>query len=547
VASTEGRNGSLNPVSATSAQVYQEACMSHAAETVDLAGSTNPTSSPIHGVHDGDAPGASTSNNSQNEATSEPNKKRSVRVTLTGDGVRLCRATNLGLTKQRDFYALLVQGERAKKEHLYDICAELKGDRNEVMVDNVVINGIEAKRISGVLDWTIPQWLSPGVYKLEIGSRSTNVCCTTESFRVTEAFGMLDYTTVGVWCLCESVQASEAVDKGKVWVSCSTCHSWQHWCCYERIPGNEKFNNELGFIGHNQHDPIPHNDTTFTCWSCFNYRSVDRLKLPTPIRSEEEYASLVKELEKDRLQRMIRMFNKASGGYSRRNFDRFGREITVKRLYCTPNHAVCFIGTLLDKIFNFGIAGLNDFVHTGSLMPSNPAPVAPHPIKCADLGAGVGALTSILPACSVSIEIEKDRFLKGSKRYRESKWINGDVLDPSIHGPFFKRFDLIIANPDFEVALPFLCAALYMLRDHEDARILFLLPSDYFEASPLRSRCFKLLPVVVETEFKLGHLNYLEDDPLAQKLTVDSLFVIRRGRLNKFVHTVVNARLGGML
>ena len=63
----------------------------------------------------------------------------------------------------------------------------------------------------------------------------------------------------------------------------------------------------------------------------------------------------------------------------------------------------------------------------------------------------------------------------------------------------------------------------------------------------MRSRIFKLLPFRIEVEYKLGHLTYLDDDPFGQKLTVDSLFVLKQGRENKYEHRVVNARLAGML
>lgn len=80
-----------------------------------------------------------------------------------------------------------------------------------------------------------------------------------------------------------------------------------------------------------------------------------------------------------------------------------------------------------------------------------------------------------------------------------------------------------------------------------NARLVFLLPSDFFEASLLRSRIFKLLDFNIEAEYKLGHLNYLEHDPLCQKLTVDSFFILKRGRESKYEHKVINARLAGML
>ena len=53
--------------------------------------------------------------------------------------------------------------------------------------------------------------------------------------------------------------------------------------------------------------------------------------------------------------------------------------------------------------------------------------------------------------------------------------------------------------------------------------------------------------VLVSVFVNLGHLCYYKDNPFAQKLSVDSLFVLRRGRRSKFQHIVVNARSAGML
>lgn len=99
--------------------------------------------------------------------------------------------------------------------------------------------------------------------------------------------------------------------------------------------------------------------------------------------------------------------------------------------------------------------------------------------------------------------------------------------------------------------LNFLCVTSFALRSsNADARIIFLLPSDFFDGSLLRSRIFKVLPVAIELEFKLGHVDYLQHEDLShQKRSTDSLFVLRRetSRVSKFTHQLVNARLAGML
>ena len=73
------------------------------------------------------------------------------------------------------------------------------------------------------------------------------------------------------------------------------------------------------------------------------------------------------------------------------------------------------------------------------------------------------------------------------------------------------------------------------------------LPSDFFEASPARTRVYKILNCHIEKEYKLGHLAFYEDDRTAEKLSTDSIFVLAHGRCSKYEYTVMNSRLGGQL
>jgi hypothetical protein len=49
----------------------------------------------------------------------------------------------------------------------------------------------------------------------------------------------------------------------------------------------------------------------------------------------------------------------------------------------------------------------------------------------------------------------------------------------------------------------------------QGGRLVMLLPSDFFEGSPTRTRLFKLLPLRIEAEYKLGHVGYDSDCPRA--------------------------------
>ena len=129
-----------------------------------------------------------------------------------------------GLLKRKDFYAVLIQPERNKHEHLYVINTSLS-EQNET-------SDKDCKKIVGKCTWDLKRDIQPGIYQLEFGSRSAGICAATEPFRITETFRMEpDDSTIGVWCLCGEVHA--AVSGGQ-WVACSECSSWHHWACYER-------------------------------------------------------------------------------------------------------------------------------------------------------------------------------------------------------------------------------------------------------------------------------------------------------------------------
>ena len=137
---------------------------------------------------------------------------------------------------QEDFYALLVQSEKGRREHLYDITAELEpfetkdgqkfplNSKNgklsaanrlqylknhahvQLLGGKTLANGFVAldvisekspNGIEGQLFWTVSMDLKPGEYHIELGSRALGICAQTEAFNITEAFGVEDHTSIG--------------------------------------------------------------------------------------------------------------------------------------------------------------------------------------------------------------------------------------------------------------------------------------------------------------------------------------------------------------
>ena len=69
-----------------------------------------------------------------------------------------------------------------------------------------------------------------------------------------------------------------------------------------------------------------------------------------------------------------------------------------------------------------------------------------------------------------------------------------------LHG---RRFDKIICNPDFEFGLAALYIAARLLSTNENARAIFILPSDYFDSSKARARLYRLLHLRLEKEYRV--------------------------------------------
>ena len=118
----------------------------------------------------------------------------------------------------------------------------------------------------------------------------------------------------------------------------------------------------------------------------------------------------------------------------------------------------------------------------------------------------------MLPAGSLAVELE-NRYRKGKDRAPHAVWVNEDVFSSSFYKRFIKgsfhSYDFIVSNPDFEVAQTIYIASLLLKKG---GKMFFLLPSDFLEASPARTRVYKILNCSIEKEYKLGHLAFYEDN-----------------------------------
>ena len=77
--------------------------------------------------------------------------------------------------------------------------------------------------------------------------------------------------------------------------------------------------------------------------------------------------------------------------------------------------------------------------------------------------------------------------------------------------------------------------------------MVFLLPSDFFVGSATRNRVYQILGCHIVHEYKLGHVGYYDNNRRKQKKTCDSIFVLRRGRVDKYTWSTTNAVGAGMV
>lgn len=115
---------------------------------------------------------------------------------------------------------------------------------------------------------------------------------------------------------------------------------------------------------------------------------------------------------------------------------------------------------------------------------------------CADLGAGLGALSICLPpGTTTCYEIDQGRFEKGKELTIGYQWVNESVTTPDFSIKNKSRFDVVVSNPDFEIALESLYITSKLLKN-ENSVAVFLLPSSYFETK-LRAELYLILGIQI--------------------------------------------------
>jgi hypothetical protein len=175
--------------------------------------------------------------------------------------------------------------------------------------------------------------------------------------------------------------------------------------------------------------------------------------------------------------------------------------------------------------------------------PSNAAQkiaslVLPSDLNVLEPAAGTGQIAKLLPTSTVAVEIQKSRYQLGRSKAPLSYWYCADFLSPDsnyfLSRGFTQRdgFDLIVTNPPFSLGMEFIVRSLSLLNlEYEHARLLFLLPTDYFQAQGV-NQVFTQLDCYIHRAYQFaGRVAYLKSGVAESgRMRNDCVFDIRPGK-----------------
>lgn len=138
--------------------------------------------------------------------------------------------------------------------------------------------------------------------------------------------------------------------------------------------------------------------------------------------------------------------------------------------------------------------------------------------------AGSGNIAKYLPAGATCMEIDPVRYAKGKATHTHCHWINDDWLMPKLG-----IIDLIIGNPPFSLGMDFIEASARRLnKRNADARILFLLPTSFFQPQKHAVRLITSGLAITKQWQIVGRVDYERDGVVHRgRSRDDSIFELR--------------------
>lgn len=167
--------------------------------------------------------------------------------------------------------------------------------------------------------------------------------------------------------------------------------------------------------------------------------------------------------------------------------------------------------------------------------------------------AGTGSIVRCLPSDRdvLCYELNFSRLEKGHREDSDGprEWRHADFLEASLElARRLDGVDLVIGNPPFSLGMEFLEASARCLsKQNPNARILFLLPTEYFQ-SQARARSLKKSGLVITKQWQIaGRVGFLKNGKVENKRQCyDSVFEFKRAGKPAVELVDVYMRLGGL-
>ena len=130
------------------------------------------------------------------------------------------------------------------------------------------------------------------------------------------------------------------------------------------------------------------------------------------------------------------------------------------------------------------------------------------------------------------MEKESELIQSGTEIAPRTTWIQQDLINyQTIHKFIYRhknKYEIIIANPPWEYTFWTIILSQHLLKDIKTAKLILLIPSDYFVSTENKRKLFKKLNIKIERQYQVGRCNYLEDLPASNaRIGTDSIFVLK--------------------
>ena len=152
--------------------------------------------------------------------------------------------------------------------------------------------------------------------------------------------------------------------------------------------------------------------------------------------------------------------------------------------------------------------------------------------KQMELMSGSGEITEFLLPNTIAIEINKERARQCALKVPQSQVLICDLKNQKTLQKLILQYnnsmDCIVSNPQWDMSLQALRLASILIKRNNEAKIVFLLPSNFFTTSKERLKKYEQLPLNLVKQIQIGRWNYYwQQGYKNSRMTDDSIFIFK--------------------